>query len=546
LASTSAREPYIYNQTSAFVHPEFGRFLEKSAFCGFRKGSYTAPVMSDASDRPNSSAWQRLAVFCEQMARRLVPDPLVFAGGLTLMVLAWAMLWPATEALRAEAGSLRLQRLLLIWFDGLWQPGMLAFAAQMCLILLAGFGLASTPIARRGIEWLAGRPTTLPSAVCLVAAVSCVGCWVNWGFGLISAGLLASVLQRRLPQGGGRGSVLVAAAYCGMMIWHGGLSGSAPLKVADGVVPIRQAVVSQSTEDAVVKVPVQATILSSGNLLLTVGLFVGIPLFLRSIAGEQQLRKMSEEHDVFGDGVNSVHSTDNEISTKPTTGGASNVRGLNLNDYFLQSRWASTSLASLILLTVALRFKQFHFDAMGLDQVNAMFIGLGLLLHRNIAGFLRAVGEGGRAIVGIILLFPFYAGIQGLMRDSGMALALSQLFIDGGIALAEQLGVDPVWTFTPTCFLSAALVNVFVPSGGGQWIVQGPLMCGAAEGLGIGLPQTVMAISYGDQLTNMIQPFWAIPLMGITGTKPREFLGSCVLLMLVATPVFIGALLFLC
>jgi len=545
LSSAFAREPYIYNQTSAFVHPEFGRVLEKSAFCAVSKASYTAVVMSDASDRPNSSAWQRLAVVCEQMARRLVPDPLVFGGGLTALVLLWAMLWPATEALRAEAGFARLQRLLLIWFDGLWQPGMLAFAAQMCLILLAGFALASAPIARRGIEWLAGRPTTLRSAVCLVAAVSCMGCWINWGFGLISAGLLASVLQRRLPQGGGRGSVLVAAAYCGMMIWHGGLSGSAPLKVADGVVPIRQAVANQSTEDAVVKVPVQSTILSSGNLLITIGLFVSIPLFLRSLAGKQHLLAASVSQGACGEEAKAAPSIDDEMSAKPTADAASNVKGSNLNEQLLQTRWASTCLAFLILLTVALRFKQLQFDAMGLDQVNAMFIGFGLLLHRNIAGFLRAIGEGGKAIVGIILLFPFYAGIQGLMRDSGMALALSQFFIEGGIALAERFGVDPVWTFTPTCFLSAALVNVFVPSGGGQWIVQGPLMCGAAEGLGVGLPQTVMAISYGDQLTNMIQPFWAIPLMGITGTSPREFLGPCVLLMLVATPVFIGALLFL-
>jgi len=537
-----AREPYIYTQTSAFVHPDFRCVPEESAFCDVGGASYTAAVMSDASNSPNSSRWQRLSDRCERLARRVVPDPLVFAAGLTVIVLLCAMIWPGTDDLRSEAATDRIQTLLLIWFDGLWQPGMLAFAAQMCLILLAGFGLASAPVARRCIERLAAMPTTLPSAVCLVAAVSCVGCWINWGFGLISAGLLASVLQRRLPAGCKRGSVLVAAAYCGMMIWHGGLSGSAPLKVADGVVPIRQTA-DQSAATEAIKVPVQATILSNGNLLLTVGLFIGIPLLLRSLTGgQEQLLDATMHADVDRHAI-----TDSEAQkeglTVPSDDVTSNSGRPSVNDRLLQSRWASSGLACLILLTVALRFKQFQFNAMGLNQVNATFIGLGLLLHANIAGFLRAMGEGGRAIVGIILLFPFYAGIQGVMRDSGMAVALSQFFIDGGIALGTLLNVDPIWTFTPACFLSAALVNIFVPSGGGQWIVQGPLMCGAAEGLGVGLPQTVMAISYGDQLTNMIQPFWAIPLMGLTGTNPREFLGPCVLLMLVATPIFVAALL---
>ncbi len=500
--------------------------------------------MSDASNSPDLSKWRRLAVGCERMARRFVPDPLVFAAGLTAIVLLCAMLWPGTDELRSVTATDRMQTLLLIWFDGLWQPGMLAFAAQMCLILLAGFGLASAPIARRCIERLAAMPTTLPSAVCLVAAVSCVGCWINWGFGLISAGLLASVLQRRLLAECRRGSVLVAAAYSGMMIWHGGLSGSAPLKVAAGVVPIRQAAEQSATTEAI-EVPVQATILSNGNLLLTVGLFIGIPLFLRSLTGGQERLLDAAMHGDVERNAITVSEARHEGSMVQSEDVASNSGRPSFNDRLLQSRWASTGLACLILFTIALRFKQFQFDAMGLDQVNATFIGLGLLLHANIAGFLRAMGEGGRAIVGIILLFPFYAGIQGLMRDSGMAVALSQFFIDGGVALGTLLNVDPSWTFTPACFFSAALVNIFVPSGGGQWIVQGPLMCGAAEGLGVGLPQTVMAISYGDQLTNMIQPFWAIPLMGLTGANPREFLGPCVLLMLAATPIFIGALLLL-
>ena len=505
--------------------------------------------MSKVAAKPKSSWFQQLATRCERYSRALVPDPLIFAALLTGLVLMVACVWPGDDVLRATPLLGRCRALLLNWFDGLWQPGLLAFALQMCLILLAGFGLASAPWVRCGIAALARRPQRLSGAVLLVATVSCIGCWLNWGFGLVSAGLLASALRKRVPAASGRGAILVAAAYCGMMIWHGGFSGSAPLKVArDGVVLVRAAA---TTDGAAVKthsveVAIQATTLSSGNLILSALLIVGIPFVLaRMSSSTQDLLPANPEVERKEMPDLSVILDDVGAGTAESGGICSGDDASSLNDRLMDRRWVSMGLALLILLTVALRFEQFRFAAMGLNQVNAIFIGLGLLLHGNVGSYMRALADGSRAIVGIVILFPFYAGIQGLMQDSGLALMLSQAFIDGGSTLAHAFGVDAAVTFTPMCFLSAALVNVFVPSGGGQWIVQGPLMCGAAEGLGVSIPQTVMAISYGDQWTNMIQPFWAIPLMGMTGVKPREFLGPCMLLMLISGPVFILGLLLL-
>jgi short-chain fatty acids transporter len=145
--------------------------------------------------------------------------------------------------------------------------------------------------------------------------------------------------------------------------------------------------------------------------------------------------------------------------------------------------------------------------------------------------------------VGIVIQFPLYSGIQALMVGAGLAVWLSGAFVGGSDAIAGALGISAGTTFPIATLASAGVVNFFVPSGGGQWIVQGPIMCQAADALGLPLAQTVMAVAYGDQLTNMVQPFWAIPLMGLTRVDARAFMGYCALLMLLATPLFVLALL---
>ena len=98
-------------------------------------------------------------------------------------------------------------------------------------------------------------------------------------------------------------------------------------------------------------------------------------------------------------------------------------------------------------------------------------------------------------------------------------------------------------TFPIFTFISAGLVNIFVPSGGGQWAVQGPIIVDAATQLGVSIPKSVMALAYGDQLTNMLQPFWALPLLGITGLKAKEILPYTLILLLAGIVIFIGGLL---
>lgn len=149
---------------------------------------------------------------------------------------------------------------------------------------------------------------------------------------------------------------------------------------------------------------------------------------------------------------------------------------------------------------------------------------LGLLLHGTPRRYVRAVEQAASGCAGIILQFPLYAGIMGLMAGSGLTAQMAS-------AIADTSSPTTLPLFT---FVSAGVVNLFVPSGGGQWAVQGPIAMHAAADAGVNPAKMVMAVAYGDQLTNMLQPFWALPLLAITGVKARDIVGYTAIVMVVA------------
>ena len=159
--------------------------------------------------------------------------------------------------------------------------------------------------------------------------------------------------------------------------------------------------------------------------------------------------------------------------------------------------------------------------------MNLLMLGLGIILHGSFKRFINAVGESISDISGILIQFPLYFGIMGIMSNSGMMVQISDFFVS--ISNATTL---PLYTF-----FSAGLVNIFVPSGGGQWVVQGPIVVESAVKLGVPLNKAVMALAYGDQITNMLQPFWALPLLGITKLKAREILPYTLIAMVVGSTI---------
>jgi len=154
-------------------------------------------------------------------------------------------------------------------------------------------------------------------------------------------------------------------------------------------------------------------------------------------------------------------------------------------------------------------------------------------MHKNFSNFLAAIDNAIIGASGILVQFPLYFGIMGIMNHSGMVDIMSSFFVS----------ISNETTFPIFTFISAGIVNVFVPSGGGQWAVQGPIIIEAATQLGVSIPKSIMALAYGDQLTNMLQPFWALPLLGITGIKAKEILPYTLILLLAGIIIFIGGLL---
>ena len=170
-----------------------------------------------------------------------------------------------------------------------------------------------------------------------------------------------------------------------------------------------------------------------------------------------------------------------------------------------------------------------------LDVVNWMFLGLIFLLARNAFEVMALIKNAAANVGDILLQFPLYAGIMGMMAATGLIQVLSDSVV--AVATPQTLGL--------LAFLSAGLVNFFVPSGGGQFAVQGPIMLGAGAELGVDPAITIMAVAYGDQWTNMIQPFWAIPLLAIAGLRLRDILGYTTVALLTTGVVFAGAMLYL-
>jgi short-chain fatty acids transporter len=165
--------------------------------------------------------------------------------------------------------------------------------------------------------------------------------------------------------------------------------------------------------------------------------------------------------------------------------------------------------------------------------INLLLLGLGLSLHRHVNGFLAALDSAIGGASGILIQFPLYFGIMGIMAGSGLAAQLSDFFVS----------ISSTYSFPVLTLLSASILNVFIPSGGGQWGVQGPIVLQAAMEIGASIPKSIMALAYGDQLTNMLQPFWALPLLGVTGLKAKEILPYSLLVMCLGAVIFTAVLL---
>lgn len=341
----------------------------------------------------------------------------------------------------------------------------------------------------------------------------------NWGLGLIFGAIMArKVAEASISRGFSINYPLVGASgYVGLMIWHGGISGSAPLKVAE-TGHLQALMHGITSKEMAAQIPdliaTSETVLSWWNLTIFGVLLLVIPITLYFLA-----KKTTTKPIPF---LGKTNPTEEEepISSKQIE----------------NSKIAAIGFGSLILVVFFVQY----FDTLSKlvitpNMLNFFMLGLGIVLHGSFRSFANALGEAISGVSGILIQFPLYFGIMGIMKDAGMVTMISNAFL----SVSNEVTL-PIFTF-----FSAGLVNIFVPSGGGQWALQGPIIIESALQLGVPLPKMVMALSYGDQITNMLQPFWALPLLAITKLKAKEILPYTVILMLVGSCVFLlGLLLF--
>lgn len=416
-----------------------------------------------------------------RLVDRYLPDPYIFVLLLTMVAAACAMGFEQRSPLEV----------VRMWGDGFWS--LLTFAMQMLLVLLTGHMLASTPLVKRGLTSLASLAKGPGGAIILVTVVSLAASWINWGFGLVVGALFAKEIARQVRVDY---RLLVASAYSGFLIWHGGLAGSIPLTIATE---------GHFTADKIGVISTSDTIFALFNIAIVIALFIAVPLINR-------LMLPSESESIYVDPALLVEP---EIDASLTTDRPA--------DKLENSRTISW-IIGLSGLAFLFDYYVIRRAGLNLNVINFTFLFLAIVLHGTPRRLLISLNEAIKGGAGIVIQFPFYAGIMAIMVQSGLAASLSEWLVS--FATATTL---PFWTF-----LSAGLVNIFVPSGGGQWAVQSPVVIAAVQSLDADMARAAMAVAWGDSWTNMLQPFWALPVLAIAGLKAKDIMGYCLIQLVVS------------
>lgn len=415
-----------------------------------------------------------IILLLDKLLRRFTPDPFVIAIVLTLFTIGLA--WVYTDHGPTQ--------IIDIWGNGFWT--LATFTLQMAMILLGGYVVATSPPIKKLLAWLVGFVKSPVQAVLFCTIVAAVASWINWGFGLVIGGVVALEVGKRIPQAPFR--LLVASSYSGFLVWHAGLSGSIPLSVNT------EGAGNFAFENLNRLVPLSETLFSPLNLVALGSMFVLLPLL--------NVFQLS----VVGDEARVTLDSPKAESESPS------VDVPFMERIFLFS-------GTLVLLGGAYLWTQISAGKFKLDlnSINFIFFILGLGLHGSPRAFMDSVKEAVTKVAPILIQYPLYAAIMMVLKETGLAAMMAEWFVKNS---TER-------TFPLMTFYSAGLINFFVPSGGGQWAVQAPIVLPAAEAIGADIPKTIMAVSWGDAWTNMAQPFWAVPLLTIAGLEIKDIIGFC-------------------
>ncbi len=453
--------------------------------------------MEERISRPeNAGSGNRVVGFFVGLAERYLPDAFLFAVVLTLIAYALAVIFVTTDFLG----------LIGAWYKGLWN--ILTFALQMALILLTGYVVAQSPPVSRFLNWLASKPQNQGQALALTVVVASIASLINWGFGLVVAAIMARYIGKRLEDIDY--AILVSAGYAGFIVWASGLSSSIALAVST---PGSSANITEQQTGQVLGFG--DTIFTWWNILpVIIIITLLVPLYWWMMPKRpEQMRKVDR-------GLLAREDEGGEPETPDTPAGK------------LERFWPLNLIlagAIFIYFISAIAAGTFTLD---FNAVIALFLALGLILHWTPIRYVRTFTGSAGAIGPIALQYPLYGGIQGLMTFAVGGVALAGVIADWFLSFSNE------YTFAFWTFVSSNIISLFIPSGGGHWLVQGPVMVPAAETLGVDQGLIAMAVAWGEGTANMIQPFWALPILGIVGLGIRDIMGYGVLTLALSFTVY--------
>ncbi len=439
-----------------------------------------------------------------RFTQRWIPDSWVVCMILTVLAGLLAML---------GAGA-TLNETVIAWGGGMWQ--LLELAMQFTIAMIAAHACVSSRPAHRFLDWLASRPNpdSPVQAIVLLGTYSMVIGYFNWAASVVASALFVPFIARRNPKADIR--LMIAAAYMGMgTVWHGGLSGSAPLILATPGNPILEPGTGPPIIDRLM--PVNETLFLPFNLVYLVVVAVVALVMLWILTPRHDPWTLTEEQlDLM------MPTMPKEDQPTTPADGMEHFRG-----------WI---ILAVVLIGYPLGYSIFTrgFGASwNINSYNAVFLVGALLLQGRPSNLVRAFGNGARTASGVILQFPFYAGIFGVIIGTGLGDWLGELFV--AVATTE--------TYPMIVYLYSGFVNLFVPSGGSKWLIEAPYLLPAARELNVSAATTVLAYAYGDSTSNLLQPFWAIPILTVTRMKFGDVLGYTGIIAVVLGAVTIVAML---
>lgn len=451
---------------------------------------------------------EKLGLVFEAWVRKYMPDPFVLVLLLTLLTFALS----AISQISTQPEAALLLSLTHAWVKGFWE--LLSFSMQMVLIVVTGEAVVTTRPIQKIFNRISDLPRSATGALWLLSSFALAAGWLHWGFGLIGSALLARQMAVVLEKKKIRVDypLIGTAAYLAMLLWHAGTTASAPLLINTP---------GHFLEKSIGLIPLSQSIFLPMNWVSCLVLFAVVPWMIvrmnpRDPAHQRPMSQWMKPEQM------------EPLETHPP----SSAKPLEFGERLDHNPWIGRICGIIGIGSILLQARFDPSFSLTHNTVNLTLLSLGLLIHGAPRSYAQAISGSVRGTSGIILQYPFYGGIMGLIEGSGLGRTIAHGFI----------------TFASThtlpffAYLAATFTKLFVPSGGGEWAVEGPVMLEAAKNLGAPIGKTTMGIAYGNMVGNLFQPFWALPLLSVLGLRARDIMGYCLVVFLFAFP-FLGLML---